>query len=97
MKELTIASGALQVSLLGLGARISHIRFHGYELALSYADDGQHQYAWQQDEFYLGASIGPITNRIAKGQLSVNGATFQLPINHQGHSLHGGGIGFDKK
>ena len=46
---------------------------------------------------YLGATVGRFANRIADGQFSINGYPYQLSINQDGNTLHGGVDGFDKR
>lgn len=45
---------------------------------------------------YYGVTAGRYANRIAKGKFSLDGKTYQLPINDGVNTLHGGGTGFDK-
>lgn len=44
---------------------------------------------------FWGATIGRYGNRIAGGKFTLDGKTYQLPLNDHGQSLHGGGKGFD--
>lgn len=46
---------------------------------------------------FFGATVGRYANRIANGQFSLDGETFQLPVNNGPNALHGGLDGFDRK
>jgi aldose 1-epimerase len=45
---------------------------------------------------YFGATIGRFGNRLANGQFSLDGKTYQVPQNDKTNALHGGNMGFDK-
>lgn len=59
----------------------------GYDDIQSYADAPN----------YWGASVGRYANRIAGGRFTLDGKTYQLPLNDKTNSLHGGTKGFDKQ
>lgn len=46
---------------------------------------------------YFGVTVGRYANRIAGGRFTLDGKTFQLPLNNGANSLHGGTAGFDKQ
>lgn len=45
---------------------------------------------------YFGVTVGRYANRIAGGKFTLDGKSYQLPLNDKVNSLHGGGKGFDK-
>lgn len=59
----------------------------GYESIARYLDN--------KGERFMGPVVGRYANRIAKGQFQLDGVTYNLPINNNGQTLHGGLKGFD--
>ena len=53
------------------------------------------QYIHSEGERFLGCVVGRYANRIAKGQFVIDGITYQLPLNNNGQTLHGGLKGLD--
>jgi aldose 1-epimerase len=53
-------------------------------------------YRYVSNSPYFGCLVGRYGNRIANGQFSLDGATYQLAKNNGANALHGGVKGFDK-
>ncbi|MBR0552817.1 aldose epimerase family protein [Stakelama marina] len=52
---------------------------------------------YEDNPNYWGATIGRYANRIAGGKFTLDGKTYQLPLNDNGvNSLHGGSKGWDR-
>lgn len=45
---------------------------------------------------FFGVTVGRFANRIAGGRFTLDGKSYQLPLNDKVNSLHGGTKGFDK-
>ena len=63
-------------------------------VALGFAD--LEDYVENNDP-YFGAIIGRYANRIANGQFTLDGVTYELPVNNDPNTLHGGPRGFHTK
>lgn len=57
--------------------------------------DSIDKYVHNAGERFIGPVVGRYANRIAKGQFTLDGITYNLPINNNGQSLHGGLKGLD--
>lgn len=52
---------------------------------------------YEAKEDFFGVTVGRYANRIAKGQFTLDGHAYQLPVNNGVNTLHGGGNGFDRQ
>jgi aldose 1-epimerase len=52
---------------------------------------------YTRNKCYFGATIGRFGNRIDSARFSVGGKEYQLYNNDNGHSLHGGRVGFGQR
>ncbi len=57
--------------------------------------DNIDRYLNNDGERFLGPVVGRYANRIANGQFKLDGVEYQLPINNNGQTLHGGIKGLD--
>ena len=53
------------------------------------------EYEAKQD--FFGVTVGRFANRSGKGRFTLDGQTYQLPVNNGVNTLHGGGNGFDRQ
>src|ERR1051326_8790933 len=92
----TLENSALRVRITDFGGRIVSLEMResegGWFDALLGFDDAA-QYAKAGGAF--GALLGRNANRIARGELTIDGRQYRLAANDRGATLHGGPKGFD--
>jgi aldose 1-epimerase len=94
----TFTNGRVTISMLTWGATIQRVETpdrRGRTENISLGFDNLPDYAALSP--YFGATVGRYGNRIAKGRFTLDGTSYQIPINNGENALHGGTIGFDKK
>lgn len=93
---LTSAQGN-SVTVISLGASVQALMVKGRDgrladVALGYPD----LKGYLDKPNYFGSTVGRVANRIAKGRFTLDGKTYQTPVNDGQNALHGGTKGFDK-
>src|SRR2546423_1506590 len=93
----TLTNGHLRVRILTLGGILQTIETPDRRGRLANVTLGFATLApYETNSPYFGALIGRYANRIAGGRFTLDGVTYQLPINNPPNSLHGGDVGFNK-
>lgn len=95
----TLKSAQIEARVITYGAKLISVRTRarngkvadvvlGYDTLPEWLADGK---------THFGAVVGRYGNRIAKGVFTLDGHTYQIPVNNKGNALHGGTTGFDRK
>ena len=98
VERLTLTAGGIEASIITYGAAIQSVLVPDrsgarVDVALGYPTlEG---YLTKSE--YFGATVGRVANRIAAGRFTLDGKSYQVPVNNGPNSLHGGNEGFDKK
>jgi len=96
--EFTLTNkNGVEVKILNYGGLVTHLMVPDKngtieDIVLGY--DSLQDYI--KDTPYFGAIVGRYGNRIARGQFSIDGQTYNLAKNNGPNHLHGGIKGFDK-
>ena len=92
----TLKNGAMSAVILDYGCTIQALNApdkngNPVDVVLGYDTIAE----YETNDAYLGAAIGRVGNRIAKGQFTLNGKDYTLAVNNGPNHLHGGLVGFD--
>ncbi|MEP6868539.1 MAG: aldose epimerase family protein [Novosphingobium sp.] len=98
VEAVTLSNGnGVSARILSYGATLQSLVVpdrHGKLEDIVLGHDRAQDYEATQD--FFGVTVGRYANRIAGGRFTIDGQTFQLPLNNGKNSLHGGGKGFDR-
>ena len=92
------SSGGLKAEISNLGAKITKLlvanrKGEVKDIVLGFRTAEE----WRTKETYFNAICGRVANRIKDGKFTLDGKTYQLPVNNGTNSLHGGVEGFNAK
>lgn len=87
--RLTNQSG-MEVTLSNIGARIVSIKIPRQDKLLEMTVVPTPQALASREPFYLGATCGPVCNRISNASFKLNGVNYRLSKNDGENCLHGG-------
>ncbi|MFD8816158.1 aldose epimerase family protein [Streptomyces sp. NPDC059627] len=94
----SLENGGTRLKVLSYGGIIQSLEIpdrHGKYANVSLGYDNLAAYV--AGTTFFGATIGRYGNRIAKGQFTLDGKSYQLSVNDGVNSLHGGAKGFNTK
>lgn len=91
------AGGRVCVKLTDFGAAVTSILMpdadgHIDDVVLGFDDVS----GYEADDCFIGATVGRYANRIAGGNLEIDGTRYSLACNNPPNHLHGGARGFNK-
>lgn len=101
MYHLKNANG-MEVNIITYGGAVQSIMMpdkngHVDDVALGYGDLQGYLHDQASANTFFGALIGRYANRIADGKFTLDGKSYQIPINNPPNALHGGPKGFNTK
>jgi aldose 1-epimerase len=94
----TLTSGRIEARVTAYGAKLVSVRTpdrNGKVADIVLGFDKLDDFL-NGKEPHLGSIVGRFGNRIALGKFSIDGKTYQVPVNNGPNALHGGPVGFDK-
>jgi aldose 1-epimerase len=98
VEELTLTNGGLALTLITLGGLVTALQVpdrDGATANVVRGFDNLDDYVHRNP--FFGVIVGRYANRIARGELVIDGRTHALSRNHGDNCLHGGAEGFGKR
>ena len=95
VRRISISGGGLRAAVLTWGAVVQELWLDGHDRPLTLGFERLDDYP--DHSIYYGAIVGRYANRIAHGRFILDGERFAAEGNDNGHTLHGGSRGIDKR
>lgn len=95
VRRIRLAGGGLRASVLTWGAVVQELRLDGHDRPLTFGFERLDDYV--AHSVFYGAMVGRYANRIAHGRFIIDGERFETDGNDNGHTLHGGSAGIDRR
>lgn len=96
--KYTMTDGGFSASVITFGATLQSLLVPAKNSVLDVVLGYDTVSGYEDNDGYLGATVGRNSNRIKDGKFTLNGKTYNLAINDKGKSnLHGGVKGFSYK
>ena len=92
-KYVEVMSGNLKVVLSCLGASIVEVKYDDDLMTLTPIDYDD----LNREDVYYGKTIGPISNRIKDGLVTIGDKDYCLPLNEKGVCNHSGKVGLSNQ
>jgi len=75
------------------GATLAELWLDGVDVVLGFDDLA----GWEAERTWFGCVVGRVANRIAGARFELEGASYELEANQDGHHLHGGSHGLSTR
>lgn len=100
----TLSAENITATLIPYGARLTSLLVPDrsgadQDIAVGYDDPAQYAVDSATNHTYFGTMVGRYGNRIKNGTFTLNGDTFEIPVNENNgaDTLHGGRTGYDQR
>ena len=97
VQRVRLSAGEASLEVLDLGAAVDVWRPKGSTRSVVVGLDGDVTARWRLLDVYPGIVGGRYLGRIRDGRFVLDGTEWQLATNENGHTLHGGPAGFDRR
>lgn len=88
-----LSKGNLCAGVITYGGFLRNLVINGRDVCFGF----ETIWDYENQDCYAGALVGRVCNRIAKGRYTLDGKTWQLPVNDGLNCLHSGGHAFESR